>query len=314
MDHGTAVSADTALAILESASEDLPEILAAANAVRLRNFGNRVELCSIVNAKSGRCGEDCAFCAQSAHHQCPSEVYELLDRDEIVRARDAAAANPIDYFGVVTSGGALGGEGLSQIGDTVATGPANGVAWCASLGCLAEPQLCELKAKGLKRFHHNLETAESFFPQICTTHSYAERLATVRAVKAAGLEICCGGLLGLGESLEQRVEFAQTLAGENVDSIPLNFLVPVPGTRLEKQSPLSPMEMLRTIAMFRLTNPGAGLKIAAGRLHLRDLQALIFSAGATGMMVGDLLTVAGGDVPRDLQMLQDLEIEIATQG
>ncbi len=165
-----------------------------------------------------------------------------------------------------------------------------------------------MKEAGLTRFHHNLETAESFFPKICTTHTWRERLAMVRRAKRAGLETCSGGILGLGETLQQRVELAMTLRDEAVDSIPLNFLVPLPGTELEHIEPMKPMDILRAIAMFRLVNTKAEIKVCAGRAHMRDLQSMIFFAGATGMMIGPLLTIAGGDVQSDLTMLQDLEI------
>jgi biotin synthase len=169
-----------------------------------------------------------------------------------------------------------------------------------------------LKAAGLKRFHHNLETAESFFPSICSTHTYAQRLATIRAVKELGMEICCGGILGMGESLEQRVELAFALAREQANSISLNFLIPIKGTPLEKQEPMKPLDIIRCITMFRMVNPQAEIQICAGRLQLRNLQSVIFFAGATGMMIGPLLTVAGGNVEDDLQMLKDLEVHHAS--
>jgi len=307
VDADTAFDATMALAVLQTNDADLPEVLAAANAVRLRHFGNRVHLCSILNAKSGACREDCAFCAQSVYHQTQTPTYALSAVATIRDAYDDAAALPIGHFGVVTSGGTLDDAGIAQVCESIQHG--GSCAWCASLGCLDEAQLRQLKAAGLQRFHHNLETAESFFPSICSTHTYAERLRTVHAVKAAGLQLCCGGILGLGESLEQRVEFALTLAREGVDAIPLNFLVPVAGTRLQNLPAPTPTELLRAVAMFRLTNAPAEIKVCAGRLHLRDLQSMIFAAGATGMMIGPLLTIAGRDVETDLQMLADLGVQ-----
>lgn len=222
-----------------------------------------------------------------------------------------ACALPITHFGLVTSGEALTDAGIRQVCDAIRTQGIPEVAWCASLGSLSRDQLAQLKSAGLRRFHHNLETAPSFFPQICDTHSFEHRVRTLRAVKDAGLEICSGGILGMGESLEQRVEFALTLQQENVDSIPLNFLIPVPGTRLENREPMQPLDMLRSIIMFRLVHPRAELKVCAGRTHMRDLQSMIFYAGATGMMIGPLLTVAGREVDQDLQMLKDLELDYA---
>ena len=306
--EGLPISAELALNVLCSHSRELPRLLAAASASRERNFGDTVSLCSILNARSGGCAEDCAFCAQAACHQTDARPVPLLSQEEIIDAYEAAAQLPILHFGVVTSGCALTPKGVDQICGAIAKRNIPRVAWCASLGCLDKAELAALKASGLKRFHHNLETAASFFPRICTTHSYDHRMTTVRAAKDVGLEVCCGGILGLGESLDQRVEFAMTLAREGVDSIPLNFLIPIPGTRLADQETLSPMEILRSVVMFRLTNPHAEIRVCAGRIHLRDLQSMLFYAGANGMMIGPLLTVAGRNVEQDLEMLRDLEV------
>jgi biotin synthase len=306
---GTPVNAETALAILASAVDELPEVMAAASAVRARYFGRRVQLCSILNARSGACPEDCVFCAQSAHHHTAVPAYDLLASEEILRARREAASLPIDRYGIVTSGPAVGDADLERICATVRAPTPSPATWCASLGALGAGGLRRLREAGVRRFHHNLETAESHFPRICTTHAYADRIATVRAAKEAGLEVCSGGILGLGETAAQRVELALALAREDVDAIPLNFLIPVPGTRMADASPLSPLDILRSIAMFRLTNPAAEIKVCAGRVHLRDLQSQIFLAGASGMMIGPLLTVAGRDVEQDLRMLRDLEME-----
>lgn len=300
-----------ALAVLEAPAADLPSVLAAASKVRRRHFGNAVHLCSILNARSGACGEDCAFCAQSGAHQADAEVFPLCSREKMQDAFDESGSLPVGHFGVVTSGGALSERDLESVREAIRAKEREGTHWCASLGCLDKEQLSSLRAAGLKRFHHNLETAASYFASICTTHSYERRLDTVRAAKEAGLEVCCGGILGLGESLEQRVEFAFTLQHEGIDAIPLNFLIPIEGTRLEAREPLRPLEILRAIAMFRLVNPRAELKVCAGRLLLRDLQSMIFHAGATGMMIGPLLTVAGRDVETDLRMLDDLELDYA---
>ena len=305
------VTEDVAQAIVQADAADMPVILAAADAVRRRRFGNTVHLCSILNAKSGTCGEDCAFCAQSAHHCTDAATFAMRSPSQILAAYEESSSLPIGHFGVVTSGGALSGRDFETICEAVRTKSRESTHWCASLGCLDREQLATLKKNGLRRFHHNLETAESFFPSICTTHTYAERLETVRAVKDVGMELCCGGIMGLGESLEQRVEFAFALQCERVDAIPLNFLVSIPGTRLEDCPAMKPWDILRAIAMVRLVNPTVEVKICAGRLLLRDLQSMIFHAGATGMMVGPLLTVAGRDVDSDLQMLEDLEMDYA---
>ena len=306
---GEGISRRDALSVLGAKPGEVPELFAAASAVRRRFFGDRVTLCSIVNAKSGACTEDCAFCAQSSRHRARADVFPLRGEAEILQAARRAASLPIDRLGIVTSGGALSGEGIERVAGVFRSRAPEGIGWCASLGTLSQEELAYLKEAGLTRFHHNLETAESFFPKICSTHSFRERLATVRAAKAVGLEVCAGGILGLGESLEERVDLAFTLAAERVDSIPLNFLIPVPGTPLENLDPMKPLDILKTTAMFRFANPRSEIKICAGRLHLRDLQSMIFYAGATGMMIGPLLTVAGRDPEADRRMLADLGLE-----
>ncbi len=305
------ISGESALHVLRSCAADLPQIFAAASLVRRRYVGNSVSLCSIFNAQSGACSEDCAFCAQASCHNADIKTTPLCSREQMAEAFDAAAELPITHFGVVTSGCALPANGVERICRAVREKRHPRVNWCASLGCLDYDQLCALKASGVKRFHHNLESAESFFPQICTTHKWEMRLETIRNARKAGLEVCCGGIFGLGESLAQRVEFALTLAREAVDAIPLNFLVPIPGTRLENMEIMKPLDILRTVSMFRLTNPRAEIKVCAGRVHLGDLQSMIFYAGANSMMTGPLLTVAGRSVDQDLRMLGDLEVECA---
>jgi len=299
---------DAALAILKADPDDLPGIMAAATALRKKHFGRKLHLCSIINARSGACTEDCAFCAQSVHHKTKCEVFGLCSEAQLVKAYSEASHLPISRFGVVTSGPTQGPAAVERVAKAVARSKKTRVEWCASLGSVGDADLRSLKKAGVKRFHHNIETAESFFPEVCSTHTHAERISTIRAVRRSGMQICSGGILGMGESLRQRVEMALTLSREHVDAIPLNFLVPIPGTKLGHLKPMEPLDILKTIAMFRMTNPKAEIKVCAGRIHLRQLQSMIFYAGATGMMMGSLLTVAGCDVKQDLQMLKDLEL------
>ncbi len=295
-----------ALALLRAPESELPGIMARATAVRRRTFGDTVHLCSILNAQSGRCAEDCVFCAQSARHDVPVACYGLLPPDEILAAHARASRLPVERFGIVTSGRALGARDLDRLCALIDAHRDAPVSWCASLGILTERDLARLRAAGLRRFHHNLETAESYFPRICTTHTYAQREATIRAAQRAGLEVCAGGIFGLGETREQRVELAFALAGLSVESIPLNFLVPIAGTPAAAvATPLAPEEILATIAMFRLVCPRAELKICAGReRHLGDREKEVFAAGATGIMIGGYLTVGGRSVEDDLALLR----------
>jgi biotin synthase len=302
------IDADLALAVLEADQADLPPIYAAARALKQRVFGQTVHLCSVLNARSGHCPEDCRFCAQSAHFQTAAPTYKLLGREEIHAGLDSAAELPIARFGLVTSGRALAPALVDQLAEAIGTHRAEGVGWCASLGMLDETQLTKLASAGMTRFHHNLETAESFFPQICSTHTYQERIETLRAAKRAGLSRCCGGILGMGESLAQRVELALAISAEEIESITLNFLIAIPGTPLADQPPMSADEILRATAMFRLTNPAAEIRICGGRMLLGERQAEIYEVGGSGMMMGKLLTTSGQDVAADLQMLADLEL------
>jgi biotin synthase len=309
---GTAIDEHTAVSILGAGHGELSEILHAAHTVTSRSFGREVSLCSIANVRSGNCSEDCRFCAQSSYYEVASaQIYPLMSNEEMKDCSRKASAAPIEFFSYVTSGRALGPKSLSKLCETVhelekeeSKNP--GMAHCASLGCLSYEDLCRLKESGMVRYHHNLETSRSYFPEVCTTHSFDERIRTIRDAKKAGLEVCSGGLLGLGESPAQRVELAMELAEHDVDSIPLNFLIPIAGTPLEHMQPMKPLEILLAIAMFRLTNPHAEVRMAAGRPSLRNLQAFIFPAGCNGLMVGDFLTVHGQGIQDDIQMLEDL--------
>jgi len=296
-----------ALAILEAPADALPAIMARADEVRRRSFGDRVRMCSILNARSGACAEDCAFCAQSRRSGLAAASYPLLPSEEIAAAHAAAARLPIERFGIVTSGGALADGDIDRLCALIDAHREAPVAWCASLGMLGAAQLERLAAAGLRRFHHNLETAESYFPRICTTHTYARRAATIAAAKKAGLEVCAGGILGLGEEPRHRVELAFALRDLGVDAIPLNFLVPIPGTpAAARAAPPAPEEILAAIAMFRLVCPAAEIKVCAGRERfLGRREKDIFAAGATGIMIGGYLTVAGRSVAEDLALVRE---------
>lgn len=304
---------DQGLAILHARGAELAEYLAGASRLREETFGDRVMLCSIINAKSGRCAENCAFCAQSAHYRTDAPLYPLKSREEIVRGAHAAQAAGSHCYGIVTSGTRIEAgeefdtllEAIREIRATTAIEPS------ASLGMLDEPRARALAAAGCRTYHHNLETARSFFPQICTTHDYEDDVETVRVAKAAGMKVCSGGILGLGEAPEQRLELAATLRELGVDSVPLNFLNPIPGTPLEGRQQLSPMDCVRAIAAFRYCLPRVPIRVCGGReANLREYQSWIFLAGANGTMVGNYLTTAGRNLNTDLQMLQDAEVTI----
>ncbi len=287
--------------------------LAEASRVREERFGKRVSFCVIVNAKSGACSEDCAFCSQAGKAKSGAPRYPLLSRERLVAAAEAANEAGAARFSIVTSGrGILSPREQSALVEVVgAIRAAAPLKVCASLGLAGPGFLRELKAAGLWRFHHNLEAASSFFPQICTTHTYGERVATVAAAKEAGLSVCSGGILGLGETLAQRWELAQALGEMEVDAIPLNFLHPLPGTALEGRQTLPPLKALQAVVAFRLKFPDRSIIICGGRqVTLRSLSPLIFAAGADAVMTGDYLTTRGRLPAEDRQMLADLGLEL----
>jgi biotin synthase len=291
--------------------------LAEAGRVRERRCGRQVSFCVIINAKSGMCSEDCAFCSQSARAASQVPHYPLLSREELVDAAEQAAAAGASRFSLVTAGrGLLSTRDQSAVLAAVAAiKAAVPIRVCASLGIVDRGFLGELKAAGLYRFHHNLESAESFFPSICTTHSFAERVATIEAAKAAGLSVCAGGIFGLGETLAQRWEMAQALKNLSVDAIPLNFLHPLPGTPLAQRPMLAPLEALKIVMAFRLFFPERSLIICGGRqMTLRSLAPLLFAAGADALMTGDYLTTKGRMPDEDRQMLADLGLELVQEG
>lgn len=291
--------------ILSSRLEDL---VAVASEARRNGVGDRLEVCGIVNAKSGKCPEDCRFCAQSAHHGTQIPEYPLKSAGEIVAAAKAAKKNGASRFGIVTSGNRLDDEEIGVIVEAVKSIARDvGIGVCASLGALDKKTLKTLKEAGLTRYHHNLETSRTFYPRIVSTHTYDERVNTIIAAKQAGLEICSGGIIGLGETWQDRLEMALTLRELNVDAVPLNMLVPIKGTPLGDLEQLSAVEALRAISLFRLVLNDKDIKIIAGReTVLRDSHILMYMAGANGMMVGGYLTVGGRSVDDDKLLMKEI--------
>ncbi|GAB6138681.1 biotin synthase BioB [Halanaerobaculum tunisiense] len=285
------------------------ELLAAANSIKNQFIGQEVDLCSIINAKSGSCSEDCTFCAQSTHYDTEVSNYDLLDKEEMLARAKEIEASGAKHFGIVTSGrGVVSDQEFAQILETIEIiKQETELEVCASLGTLDQARAEKLSEIGLKRYNHNLETSKSHFPQICTTHNYQDRVKTVKLLKDKGIEVCCGGIIGLGESFIDRVELAFTLQELDVDSIPINVLNPVAGTPVADNEPVPPMEVLKTVAIFRFILPTKVLKLCGGReSNLRDLQSLSLLAGVNGLLTGNYLTTQGRAVEDDLQMIRDL--------
>ncbi len=290
------------------------ELFFEAHKVRLELRGRAVQLCGVVNAKSGHCTENCKFCAQSAHNDARIDCYPLMDDDQLFASSEEAARNRAGRFGIVTSGTAVAErdeiERLVRAIERIAE--AGDVAPCASLGNVSAEVLSRLKAAGLTRYHNNLETAQSFFPQICTTKPWSESAQTVRTAKKLGLAVCSGGILGMGESLAQRAELLEALRELDVDSVPLNFLNPIPGTALAGIEPIRPLDCLKVIAVARLMMPEKEIRLCGGReKRLRDLQSWALMSGADGLMVGGYLTTSGRAIEDDWQMIRDAGFEIA---
>jgi len=309
---GGELTEDEAVHLSSVTGTDRFALFLAASRVKERFIGSRVSLCSIINAKSGRCSENCAFCAQSAHHSTDVPVYPLLDEDSLVSGAHAAEKSGSICYGIVTSGTTIKpGEELDRICRALRRiRNETGIAPSCSLGLLDDESAKVLKMAGSETYHHNLETSRSFFSKICTTHDYEEDLATVRAAKKAGMAVCSGGIFGLGESPSQRVEMAMTLKELDVDSVPINFLNPIAGTRLAGADNISPQECLVTIALYRLILPDKTITVCGGReKNLRDLQSWMFFAGANGTMIGNYLTTTGRNTEDDWQMLRDLELQ-----
>jgi len=303
------VGKETALEILNINNADFPMLLGFANKLRIKTQGEKIHLCTVVNAKSGACEKDCAFCAQSGHHNAAIDVYPMKDGETIAKIHESVPKGA-HCFGVVTAGGKLDPDDIDMLADTIAKNK-TGAAWSASLGVISDEQLLKLKNAGMSRYHHNIETAQSFYPRICSTQSHDLRVDMAKRVKKAGLSLCCGGIMGVGETKEQRVELAFELNEIGSDIIPLNFLVAIKGTKLENMPPMKPLDILKTVAMFRFVNPKTEIKVAGGRIHLRDLQTMLFFAGANSLITGGLLTTANCETDDDRRMLADLEMEIA---
>lgn len=291
----------------------LDELKRIATSLREQKFGNKIQLCSIINAKSGACRENCAFCAQSIHHNTNIERYPLLKPEKILKEAIYFSKQGISNFGIVTSGATVSDKELETICNTVQLIKINvPINVCASLGKLSAEKLRLLKQSGLNKYHHNLETSQSYFPKICKTHTWNERVDMVLLAQQVGLELCSGGLFGLGETWEDRINLAKTLYELKIKDIPINFLTPISGTPLENQSPLSCEESLRIIILFRLFLLNSTIRICGGRttIFTKEQQSEIYSAGANAVMTGNYLTTSGVTPDTDKETIIKTELEL----
>ena len=299
-----AVTKEDALNIVNSALDDL---LTAADRLKRAYSGDRISLCSIINGKSGNCSENCKFCAQSAHSHTDTEAYGFLPTEEIVADCIKHQKAGVHRYSIVTSGRVLKGEdfenALRAYKKMHLECPQTGL--CASMGLLDYEQLKSLKDAGVSRYHCNLETSESNFRNICTTHTFQNKINTLKAAKKAGLELCSGGIIGMGEEMSDRIDMAFTLRELEVNSIPINILQPIKNTPFESLKPLSEEEILRTIAIFRFINPKADIRIAAGRNYLENNGIKAFFSGADSTITGDFLTTTGSTIAGDIEMFKE---------
>lgn len=297
---------------LES-SADIYDLMAWANRIREQFHGNKVHLCSIVNAKAGACSENCSFCAQSAHYQTGSPKYGFIDPEPVQQAAEEAQKNSVTAVGLVAAWKGLNeGPMLDEVCDRIRELKATGKTRPdVSLGIIKNQRIADrLKEAGVECYGHNLESSRRFFPQTCTTHTYDDRLETIGYLKKAGIKICSGGIIGMGETREDRCDLAFSLKEIGATVVPVNILNPIPGTPFAKNEPLPVLEILKTIACFRFILPKQEIMIAGGRtVNLREAQSMIFMAGASALMVGNYLTTLNQPVEKDLQMIKDLGLD-----
>lgn len=287
---------------------DLRKLCEGADHIRSCLVGEKVELCSIVNGRSGSCPEDCKYCAQSVHNHTDCEIYGFLPEETLVDACKINENEGVDRFSIVTSGRMLTGEEFKKAVHTYKTMHATcNINLCASMGFLTAEQLHQLHQAGVTSYHHNIETSKRYFPHICTTHTYDQKVETLKLVKAEGMRACSGGIIGMGELWEDRLDMAISLAELDIDSIPINALMPIPGTPLEHEKPLTEDDILRTIGFFRYINPTADIRLAAGRALLTNDGERAFQSGASASITGNMLTTAAcATIHSDKQMLQKL--------
>lgn len=302
---GGHITQEEALAL--SATPEKDALYAAADQIRAHFMGDVIDMCSIMNAQSGRCTEDCKWCSQSRHFKTGVPEYSLISEEEGVKVALENSGQGVEQFSLVTSGRALKPKQIEQackIYEAIAR--QTPIKLCASMGLLRTPELQKLKDAGVGRYHCNIETSASHFPNLCTTHTFEQKQRTIREAQALGMKICSGGIFGMGETMVQRIEMALTLREMNIDSIPINILNPIEGTPLQGSAPLSDDEILVTIALFRFINPTAHLRFAGGRNLIFHIQEKALSAGVSAALVGDYLTTLGAGVAQDKEMFQRL--------
>jgi biotin synthase len=292
----------------------LDELIEISNKITKENFNNTVEACSIISAKTGACSENCKYCAQSKHNHAEIECHPLMEVEEVKKAALSAKENGASRFCIVTSGRAPQGKDFEKILEMIKeVASIDGIHCCASLGLLSEDQISQIKEAGVERYNHNINTSENYHKNICTTHNFEDRVKTVKCIQKHGMEACCGVIIGMGESREDRIDMALSLKEINPKTVPINFLNPIKGTPLEDyEDKIDEEEILKTICIFRIILPKALLRYAGGRTtRLSKLnQKLGLIAGINSVLVGNYLTTCGSKSEEDKKMLSELELEM----
>ncbi len=310
IESGTPASIDEAMALNESYSTD--EMRQAADEIRKNRCGDEIHTCSIVNARSGKCGEDCKWCAQSAHHNTGIREYDYIPRKEMITSFENNKKHGVRYFSLVTSGRRVMPSQLSyfcRLYEEAAH--LGGVNLCASMGLLDREELQQLWDAGVRTYHCNLETSPSYFPQLCSTHTIEDKLNTIKSAREIGFKICSGGIIGMGETLRNRLELIEMVRTAGASSIPINILIPIKGTPLENIKPLSEDEVIRTVALMRFIAPNCTIHFAGGRSQLsQQCVAKILRGGINGALVGDMLTTVGNKINEDYELFKEMGYRI----
>lgn len=296
---------------LSLVTEDLQELSFAAEKIKQKFCGNKFDMCSIVSGKSGKCSENCKFCAQSSHYKTSIKEYPLLDSQNIFKEAKHNADKKVKRFSIVTSGKKLSDTEIDSVCQTYKNIKNKcDILLCASMGLLSYEQLVKLKQAGVTRYHCNLETSRRFFPNICSTHTYDDKINTINLAKKAGLEICSGGIFGLGETFEDRIDMFFDIYNLGIKSVPINVLNPIKGTPFENNKILSQEEINRTVATARFILPDAFIRLAGGRLLFKDKGVSMFSSGANATITGDMLTTSGTSIDEDFDTIKRLGLKI----
>lgn len=308
--NGIEIDFTEAMSLMNMDNQYISDLSETATRIQQEYCGREVDLCTIMNAKSGKCTEDCKFCAQSSHYNTEIVVSDLVEKSEVIALAKENELEGVNRFSLVTGTRGIDGEDFEKVLDIYENlRDEVKMDLCASLGILDYDKFKQLRGKGITMYHHNLETSREYYDKICTTHSYDERIETINAAKKAGLSVCSGTIIGLGESLEDRVRLAFLLKELNVESIPINVLNPVKGTPLEHNEPLSQEEILKTIAVFRLINKSAYIRLAGGRNLIDDNGKECFNAGANATITGNYLTTSGNKISDDRDMISKLNYD-----